>query len=372
MPASKRLRRLVLLVFLAVFSVSSLVWVFAPQVPVLVAEGFPDPRWPARGEFAVVAGGGGAMPDAAGDVLPDAAAALFAETGGAALLMERGGVLEYEVYADGVDRSTRFNSFSMVKTLVGAMTLRAIADGRIEGLDARLPSYLGPSAPDLSMGDLLTMTGGLRATPQADKSGRDESYGLFTTLARAHVFGPERAMSQVWVDEVTQGRFAYQSMNTALLGQVLETVYGESLADLLSRWIWHPAGAAEAYWRQYPMGPGVTSYCCLYARAADWVAVGRFLLNNGIPGNPFLPNDLWAALILPDLAPDDRRAGVYGLHIRHDVLDRAGAAVQGPFAYLMGHGGQVMYLVPGEDGVVVRFGESPQLLHSTLYQLLGE
>ena len=49
------------------------------------------------------------------------------------------------------------------------------------------------------------------------------------------------------------------------------------------------------------------------------------------------------------------------------MLDRAGQALQGPFTYLMGQGGQVLYLLPEQQLVVYRAGETVQLLHSTLY-----
>ena len=116
----------------------------------------------------------------------------------------------------------------------------------------------------------------------------------------------------------------------------------------------------------------MSAYCCLYARPYDWLMVGRFLLRNGGKDTPFLRQHLWQSWILPDLSAETRRAGVYGWQIRHDVLDRAGAGAQGPFAYMMGHGGQVVYLLPGLDAVVVRFGAQPQLLHSTLYELFPD
>lgn len=56
-------------------------------------------------------------------------------------------------------------------------------------------------------------------------------------------------------------------------------------------------------------------------------------------------------------------------HIRHDLLDRAGENIQGPFAYFFGHQGQIVYFLPDKGIVAVRFGAQPQLLHSTLYEL---
>ena len=182
----------------------------------------------------------------------------------------------------------------------------------------------------------------------------------------------EAVMADLRVDPEMAGEFHYQSANTALLGLMLERVYDMPLPELLSSLIWKPAGAADAWWRRYPAGEGVSAYCCLYARPLDWVRVGRFLLDNGTPGSPFLPEALWRDLLLPDLAPQARRQGVYGDQVRHDVLDRPDAALHGAFAYFSGLDGQTVYFLPAQDAVVVRFGARMQLLHSTLYELFPD
>ncbi len=59
--------------------------------------------------------------------------------------------------------------------------------------------------------------------------------------------------------------------------------------------------------------------------------------------------------------------GVYANFAYHNILDRPGEPLQGPFAYFFGSRGQTIYLMPEHDLVVVRFGSKIQLLHSTLY-----
>ena len=55
------------------------------------------------------------------------------------------------------------------------------------------------------------------------------------------------------------------------------------------------------------------------------------------------------------------------MHVFQNILDRDGEKLQGPFAYMMGRGGQTVYMMPQHDLVVVRFGDGLPLLHSTLY-----
>jgi CubicO group peptidase (beta-lactamase class C family) len=305
--------------------------------------------------------------------LPAPARTRFEEGTGRALPVGQAGVLRTEACGGAIDRDTRLNSCSLVKSLVGALVLRALADGRIEGLDLSLRQIIGPEAPDITIGEALTMTSGLVMAPEPPKTDDtmldDAGFSPFGPLARIHSYGVQAVMQDLRVDKDLRGRFHDQSAKTALLGLVLERVHGRPLPDILSALIWKPAGAAEAYWRRYPAGDGVSAYCCLYARPLDWVRVGRFLLDNGSPGSPFLPEALWRDVVLPELDAEARRQGVYGDQIRHDVLDRPGEVLDGPFAYFLGHGGQVVYLLPLQDAVVVRFGERVQLLHSTLYEL---
>ncbi|WP_208350660.1 serine hydrolase domain-containing protein [Pseudaestuariivita rosea] len=341
---------------------------FAPQVPILMREGFPPDVWTDNARYAHVEGVNTEYAIRVPE-MPAIAQTRFDAAGGRAMLVDQGGTVIYESYGQGFGPEDRLNSFSMVKSLVGALIIRALADDRIASLDDPLSRYLGPDAPDVTINEALTMTSGLLYNGEPPKSVDDAGFSPLGPLARLHVYGIDAVLPDLAVDPAAKGQFAYQSVNTALLGAVLEATYDQPLSQILSDLIWKPAGAATADWRAYSKAEGVSAYCCLYARAEDWLRVGRYLLNNGTPADPFLPEDLWRDLILPQLEASQRRQGAYGWHLRHDVLDRDGEKLSGPFAYFMGHGGQILYLLPDHDIVVVRFGARPQLLHSTLYEV---
>ena len=92
-----------------------------------------------------------------------------------------------------------------------------------------------------------------------------------------------------------------------------------------------------------------------------------FLLANGSPEAPFLPQPLWSEFLGADIPAAALHQGFYVHHVYHNVLDRPGETLQGRFAYFFGSRGQAVYLMPEQDLVVVRFGGKIQLLHSTLY-----
>ncbi len=138
---------------------------------------------------------------------------------------------------------------------------------------------------------------------------------------------------------------------------------------MLIEYLVDPAGAGPFRWRQYRSVDRISPYCCLYARAGWWIQVARYIMNNGRPGEPLL-SDLWFDYLMgTDLTADDRREGVYRSQIRYDILDREGEAINGPFLYFTGLGGQITYLLPDQDVIVVRFGDRYQLLHTTLYEI---
>ncbi len=302
------MRRMFLWVGIALLAGSLGVFWFAPQFVPLMREGFPAEVWPARGEFSQVAGNVNASAEGAERTLPAAALSRFSESGGRALLVDRGGEIA-SVYGPGIDAETRLNSFSMVKSLVGALVLRAHTDGILPNLDAQISEYLGPESPGVTLRQALSMTSGLVIDGEPAKSVDDAGFSPFGPLARLHMLGLPHILPTLETNAAAQGRFSYQSMNTAVLGVVLEQAYDQPLQTILSDQIWRPAGAYPAEWRTNPSTGRVSAYCCLYARAVDWVAVGRYLLNNGTPDAPFLPEATWRAWLLPDLDPQTRRAG---------------------------------------------------------------
>ena len=357
------------------------VMIGAPYLPRLLIEGYPAPIWPAYGSFVTVAGGTAEpiLPLAVSGGQPNAALkALFDESHGRALIVVHQGRLVFAHYADGITSDTKLNSYSMVKSLIGALTLKAIAEGRLPSLDQplrdALPGVGQATLAEVTLRDLLEMHSGIEVEGQGvhtisgDKDVEATKMDLFGAMARLHTGGIEAIAPELMSEPSSRKAFSYQNVNTALLGLVLARAYRMPLEQALAAEIWAPAGAAPADWRRYGDGLPVSPYCCLYARPIDWAKVGLFVMRNGTPGKPFLPEPLWRDFLGLDLKDADVADGRYGLHIRQDLLDRAGEPLQGRFSFFMGSRGQITYLMPEKDLVVVRFGDGFQKLYSTLYE----
>jgi len=376
------IRCILVILLLTTFVAAAAALVVAPYLPRLVLEGYPAPQWPASGAFARVKGAGNGSDTAIRSDRPVKSSLgamsqnLFGKDGGKALLVHHDGTLKLEHYSGGIDRRTRFNSYSLAKSLVGVLVLRAVTRSLIGGLQDPVGKYLPgvgdpafravPLAAFLHMrSGVVFSESGLRATSASEvKNIEDLRINPFGPMARLHMKGLGDVASGLRVDR-SNTAFSYQNVNTAILGAVLERVYGEGLETVLAREIWAPAGAEAADWRRHGEELPVTPYCCIYARPRDWLQVALFLMNNG--DGHFLRPDLWQAYFGRGLSAAERRKGAYGLHVYHNVLDRSGELLQGPFTYMFGSRGQVVYMMPEKKLALVRFGDGIPLLHSTLY-----
>jgi CubicO group peptidase (beta-lactamase class C family) len=353
---------------------------FAPYLPQLVAEGYPALIGPAKGKILAVKGSTHPrdLGRAPSTPIDPALESLFDDSEGRAILVFHRGRLLLEHYGPGATADTALNSYSMAKSLVGALVYKALAERRLASLDATLGETLSELRDDPATGvtirSLLTMRSGLTFETHSKFGGDSEPKDLeatasnpFGPLARLHFLGLRSIEHELVADTETVPQFSYQNVNTALLAAVLEQLYGRPLAELLAEKIWRPADAASAAWLAPSISGEVAAYCCIFATARDWIRIGAFLMENGTVAEPFLPEALWREFLGLDLDYAEVRRGHYGQHIWHDVLDRPGQSLQGQFTYLFGQSGQILYLMPEHDLVVYRAGEKVQLLHSTLY-----
>lgn len=357
---------------------------FTPTIPIFL-EGYPASVWPAKGNFAEVSNDKveplGVAPERE---LTEKLTQVFDDSGGKAMFVLKDGKPVLEHFVEGYGHKTEFNSFSMVKSLVGILTLKAISDERIASFHEPLKKVLAKQYPELdssTLGDvtisqLLDMRSGIdfevsvtgAETDTKTRIALKAEFSPFSKLAKLHSNGLRTLFEDLTVNAEKVGEFAYQNINTAILGLVLETIYDRPLSELLNEKIWRPAGAKGFRWRQYTKADAVSPYCCLYATVEDWARVGHFLLQNG-GSRQFLADPINRHFLGTDSPFYDTRTVSYRSQIRYDILDRAGEGIQGYFKYFLGQGGQTVYLIPNENMVVIRFGEKHQLLHSTLYEI---
>ncbi|MEM8973170.1 MAG: serine hydrolase [Pseudomonadota bacterium] len=350
----------------------------APYLPRLLIERYPQPRWPAPGYFLKLNGAPASRKISPVGHLDRHSRELFETGDGRALLIFQGRKLHVAHYSKGVTPETKFNSYSLAKSLIGALLLKAIAERKLESLDTAISQYLSDAGDiqfrSTSVRDFARMRSGIAFKPDKIKStagpvpkdARRYILNPFGPMAQLHMRGIEPLLSDLRLDQEKLDKFSYQNANTAILATILERAYGKPLQALVSEKIWRPAGAADAHWRRYSATGPVTPYCCIYATPADWLRVGLFLMRNGSQEQPFLPRKLWELYFGEHVSTAKRHDGYYGIHVYQNVLDLPGNHLKGRFTFMFGSRGQVVYMMPERELVVVRFGDRVQRLHSTL------
>jgi CubicO group peptidase (beta-lactamase class C family) len=85
------------------------------------------------------------------------------------------------------------------------------------------------------------------------------------------------------IEKPAGGQFQYKSVNSQLLGMVVERAVGKPLSAYLSEKIWQPLGMeSNALWHvDDKKTEEVRGFCCLNAIARDYAKFGSLYLHNG-------------------------------------------------------------------------------------------
>lgn len=208
-----------------------------------------------------------------------------------AFLVIRNDTLFYEKYFYKREASSVHPSFSVAKSFVSALVGIAIEEGHIGGVEEPMVKYL-PGLDEEEFGDitiehLLNMRSGLAFN--------EGYFNPFGDVAKYYYGRHLRKYIQKMERERPPGEnFRYISLNTQLLGIIVENATGRPLAEYLEEKIWKPLGMEyDASWSIDSKKDGqVKAFCCLNARARDFAKFGRLYLRGGQwEGRQIVPED---------------------------------------------------------------------------------
>jgi CubicO group peptidase (beta-lactamase class C family) len=211
------------------------------------------------------------------------------------VLVLQDGKVRLERYTPPHSPTTRWNSFSIAKSVTSTLVGAAIKDGAIKSLDDPVTRYIkglrGSAYDEVTVRQLLTMTSGVkwnedytdvnsdvaRMYAQAPESGFDMTVSYVRKLPR------EAAPGTKWV---------YKTSETNLVGVLVAEAMGKHLADYLSEKIWRPYGMErDAEWMIDDVGHEQGG-CCLAMTLRDYGRFGQFILDGArIDGKPIVPDD---------------------------------------------------------------------------------
>jgi CubicO group peptidase (beta-lactamase class C family) len=186
-------------------------------------------------------------------------------SGVTSVLVERDGKVVIERYYQGTRASDRLPIFSITKSVTSALVGIAIADGRLSGVDERLPWRT-----QVTVGQLLSMTAG---------------YAPSVNFKRAD---PESLADRPLLNR--PGTWAYDGGSMDLLADLLARATGMSAADYAQRRLFGPLGITGVRWL------GSRGSSGLLLRPRDLLAFGQLYLDHGVWHGKHIVPESWIRL----------------------------------------------------------------------------
>jgi CubicO group peptidase (beta-lactamase class C family) len=263
-----------------------------------------------------------------------------------AFLIIRNDSLLYENYYRGYTASSTVASFSAAKSYTSALIGAAIADGYIKNIDEPVTNYLTElknkeSFDQITIRHLLLMTSGIRAN--------ESYYNPFGQAAKLY-YGRNLGAycNRLSVEYPPGTRFAYRSVNTQLLGLIVEKATGKTVTEYMYDRVWRHLGTEyDASWSIDKKNDGMEkTFCCINAKARDFAKFGRLYLHQGNwNGTQLLP-----ATWISESTTPSRDNGAVPYYGYQWWITRRGYEANGLH-------GEYIYVCPQKNLIIVRLGE---------------
>ena len=259
----------------------------------------------------------------------------------------------YENYWKGYSAKSLSGSFSMAKSVVSMLMGIAIEEGKVKSVEDKVSDYIPElkreGTENIKIKDILSMSGGFKWT---------ESYwNLFGKTADIYYGDRVReVVGNLKGDYAPGEKYYYSSAETQLIAWVIENAYKRSIPDLFSEKIWAKIGAEEdAVWSLDKKDGVAKAFCCINSNARDFARLGKLVLQNGqwdsvqIVPAAYIKEATTAASWLKD--ENNKAVDFYGYQFW--IINYKGMKIP----YFRGVQGQMIYVIPDKNAVVVRLGE---------------
>jgi CubicO group peptidase (beta-lactamase class C family) len=278
-----------------------------------------------------------------------------------ALLILKHGKLVTEIYRNKTDASTHFVSFSMAKSITSTLIGLAIADGHIHSIEDPITKYV----PELkgSAYDGVTIRQALMMRSGADYDERyDFDHPGLASAAFEESLVRNRVRFASFAEVLTRAhppgtRFNYSTVETCVLGWVLERATKEHIADYMTTKLWKPAGMESYGFWMLDGAPDVGrefNGAGFNAVARDYARFGLVMLHNGKGQSKQIIPEAWVKDATAPRQTEPIAPGV-PLGYRYQWW-----TLPGTDAYMaLGLQGQFIYVDPASDTVVVKLSYFP-------------
>lgn len=279
-------------------------------------------------------------------------------TYGNALLVIKNGQIVSERYRNGSDAQSRFIAWSMTKSVTSVLIGCAMADGFIDSLDTPVSRYLpelrGGGYDGVSIRQVMQMRSGVDYEERYDfdHPGTAASNHIASLIKNSARFADAaRTIKRLHAPGEV---FQYKTLDTAVLGWLLERATRSTVAAYTAKCLWEPLGAEADGFYIMDGPPGVGrefSGAGFNATLRDFGRIGQMVLDGGVANGHRIVSQQWIDQSTRSTGPADRRQGGYGLQWWTMADGHAFAAI--------GLQGQYIYIDPATRTVVVKLSYYP-------------
>lgn len=224
---------------------------------------------------------------------------LFAETKTTSFLIIRNDTIKYEKYFLGRDENSLMTSFSANKSFISALVGIAVAEGKISSVKDPITKYLtefkNPGFEKITIENLLNMESGIRF--------RENYFNPFAEIGKYYYGNNLRKyVNNLKIEKDPGTEFEYRSVNTLLLGMIVEKATGVPIDQYYQEKLWTPLGMEfdATLNTDSKKDNQVKCYTGLNARSRDYAKFGRLYLNKGNwNGKQIIPEEWILTTITP-------------------------------------------------------------------------
>jgi hypothetical protein len=274
-----------------------------------------------------------------------------------ALIILKHARIVHERYLNRATAETHFNAYSMGKSINSILAGIAIADGSLPSVDAPILDYMpelrGTAYDGLTLKNLLQMRTGVAWDDNffVPGPGRDAHVGAFVDNEIRYVSAAEKILERAGPPGQA---FTYNSIEAALVGEIVSRATGVALSEYFSERVWKPAGMESHGFYALDGPPGVGKEFtagAFNAVARDYARLGQMMLNEGEANSRRILPAQWVDESTAP-GPGAARPG-FGYAYLWWTFD-------GTDAYTMlGGEGQFVYVDPASKTVIVKLSHVP-------------
>jgi CubicO group peptidase (beta-lactamase class C family) len=275
-----------------------------------------------------------------------------------ALLVMKDGRIVSEIYRNATDERSHFIGWSMTKSVTSLLIGCALAQGRIDSLDTPISRYLpelkGGGYEGVSIRQVMQMRSGVDYEERYDfdHPGRAASNHIAALVKNTARFADvARTLPRI---HEPGSFFQYKTIDTAVLGWLIERVTQGSVAAYTARSLWEPLGAESDAFYIMDGPPGIGrefSGAGFNATLRDFARFGQMVLDGGVAGGRRIVSEDWIRQSTRPSGSEDTQRSGYGL--QWWILGDSGA-----FAAI-GLQGQYIFIDPATRTVVVKLSYFP-------------